>query len=218
MGSKISVIVVDDHPLVREGVVHVFNRSPDIEVVGQGTTSADAVDLVTAQKPDILVLDLSIPGSGMTAIQVLNGLRTETRILVLTVSDDESDVLEALRLGANGYVLKGVGGTELAQAVRTLHENGQYLSPSLGARILSGKGRDKSMPPNANPFALSERESAVLARVVEGLSNKEISEALELSEKTVKHYMTSLFRKLGVKSRLELAVLAQKNATLFKQQ
>jgi two-component system nitrate/nitrite response regulator NarL len=210
MSRKISVAVVDDHPLVREGVIHVFNSSADIEVVGQGTTAADAAEIVSTIEPDVLVLDLSIPGNGMSAIQAITAKGRRTRILVLTVSDDEADVFEALRRGVSGYVLKGVSGIELAQAVRTLHAGGQYLSPSLGARMLADLGRDRTEHGPAPASGVSSREDQIWSLVADGHSNRDIAEALGLSEKTVKYHLTNLFRKLKVKSRLELAVLLQK--------
>jgi two-component system, NarL family, nitrate/nitrite response regulator NarL len=210
MGHKISIAVVDDHPLVAEGVIHVLANCPDMDVIGRGSTSMEAIDLVKAKKPDILVLDSSIPGGGMTALQTLMDFGTATKFLILTVSDDETDVFNALRIGAHGYVLKGIGSSELIQAVRSIYHDGHYLTPSLGAKMLTDIGRHQSSAKATKSAQLSLREDEVLSLIAAGHSNKSVGAALNLSEKTVKHYITSLFKKLNVKSRVELAILVQK--------
>ena len=211
----IRVVVVDDHPLVREGLIHVFQSSNDIDVVGQGETAQDASELARSLQPDILILDLSIPGTGMKVLTDMAGSNdSHTKVLVLTVSDDEADVLKAFRLGAKGYALKGIGGRELCEAVRSLNNSGEYVSPQLGGKIL---GRGSLVEPDGLPDngpGLTGRERQIVSLVAQGYSNREIAAALELSEKTVKHYLTGLFRKLHVRSRLELGIAAQSRQDL----
>jgi two-component system nitrate/nitrite response regulator NarL len=210
MSSKIRVAVVDDHPLFREGVVFVLASCPDMEVVAQGASAIEAAEIALSRKPDVIVLDVSIPGGGLSAIKAIAANSPETRVMMLTVSLDKADVLEALRLGARGYVVKGVSGQDLVQALRVVFGGERYLSPSLGATLLSDVDSGKS-DATAHPLkSLNSREDAVLSLVTQGLSNKEIASRLRLSDKTVKHYMTGVFQKLRVRSRLEAALLAKK--------
>lgn len=206
---KIRVSVVDDHPLLREGVVHILKSAPDIEVVSQGATAKEAIEIAASQDLDVLVLDISIPGGGLQALQAILDGDPGFKVLMLTVSADESDVLTALRLGAKGYVLKGVSGPELIQALRSVYLDGQYISPSLGAKLLLDVGRGKSIS-KGNVFEdLSSRQDEILLLVGQGLSNKEIGAKLHLSDRTIKHHMTNVFQKLGVRNRLEAALLVR---------
>ena len=209
MKPKIRVSVVDDHPLLREGVVHILKSAPDIEVVSQGATAKEAIEIAASQDLDVLVLDISIPGGGLQALQAILDGDPGFKVLMLTVSADESDVLTALRLGAKGYVLKGVSGPELIQALRSVYLDGQYISPSLGAKLLLNVGRGKSIS-KGNVFEdLSSRQDEILLLVGQGLSNKEIGAKLHLSDRTIKHHMTNVFQKLGVRNRLEAALLVR---------
>lgn len=206
---KIRVSVVDDHPLLREGVVHILKSAPDIEVVSQGATAKEAIEIAASQDLDVLVLDISISGGGLQALQAILDGDPGFKVLMLTVSADESDVLTALRLGAKGYVLKGVSGPELIQALRSVYLDGQYISPSLGAKLLLDVGRGKSIS-KGNVFEdLSSRQDEILLLVGQGLSNKEIGAKLHLSDRTIKHHMTNVFQKLGVRNRLEAALLVR---------
>jgi DNA-binding NarL/FixJ family response regulator len=132
--------------------------------------------------------------------------------MMLSVSVDKSDVLEALRLGARAYVVKGVSGRELIQALRIVVQGERYISPSLGAMLLSDVDRDKGVTPTPAVRALNSREAAILSLVRQGLTNKQIATRLQLSDKTIKHYMTSVFQKLHVRNRLEAALLIKKTA------
>ncbi len=206
MVDKIRVAIVDDHPMVREGVAHVIASEAGFEVVAKGGTANDAVEIVRIQNPDILVLDVSIPGGGIAALQAIAKLGKSSKVLMLTVSDDEADVMNALNFGAQGYVLKGISGPELIQALRAVFIDGHYLSPSLGAKMLTNISRHKTVSAETSQTKLTGREEGVLKLVKLGKTNKEIGLALNLSEKTVKHYMGNLFKKLNVNSRTELAV------------
>lgn len=211
MKPRIRVAVVDDHPLFREGVVHIFTATPDIEVVAQGASAREAAEIAQGRKPDVLVLDISIPGCGITALETIVASSPETKVLMLTVSVDETDVLRALHLGAKGYVVKGVSGPELVQALHSVYHGERYLSPDLGAKLLSDVGFGKTMY-KGNAFGdLSSLEDEILSFVREGLSNKEIGSKLHLSEKAIKHHLTNVFQKLRVRNRLEAALLVRKN-------
>jgi len=212
MKGKVRVAVIDDHPLFREGVVTVLASCPDVEVVGQGASVDEAADIARTHNPDVVLLDISIPGGGLSAVKAIAASSSGARVMMLTVSVDKNDVLDALRLGARAYVVKGVSGRELVQALRAVLNGERYLSPSLGAMLLtdvdSGRVEAKAKVPATQD--LSSREAAVLSLVTQGLSNKEVGARLQLSDKTIKHYLTSVFQKLHVRSRLEAALLMKK--------
>jgi len=212
MTSNVRVALVDDHPLFREGVASVLAGCRDIEVVAQGGSADEAAEIAQAHRPDIVVLDVSIPGGGLGAIREIATHCPASRVMMLSVSVDKSDVLEALRLGARAYVVKGVSGRELIQALRIVVQGERYISPSLGAMLLSDVDRDKGVTPTPAVRALNSREAAILSLVRQGLTNKQIATRLQLSGKTIKHYMTSVFQKLHVRNRLEAALLIKKTA------
>ena len=204
MLPSIRVAIVDDHPLVREGIIHAIGAADDdIMVVGEGATAAEAVELVRTLTPDVLLLDLNIPGLGLVALGEIARMQFPTRVIVLTVSEDSDDVMEALRHGVSGYVLKGIRGSDLKDIIRRVHRSERYVSPELAARLLSDLSRPSIRPDDC----LSRRESEIFRLVRRGCCNKDIAKHLGISEKTVKHYMTTIFRKLEVRNRTELAVL-----------
>ncbi len=209
MEKKIRIIVADDHPLYRDGVVRTLEDSGLFDVVATGENSTRAVQLVRDLKPDVALLDISMPGGGLEALEEIMALEVGTRVVMLTVSENDADVLGALNGGAAGYVLKGVGGAELADIVSNIAQGGSYVSPSLAARVLvamqGGNGNDK----RSFLDELTGREEQVLKLVSQGKSNKEVARDLNLQEKTVKHHMTSIMNKLKVRNRVEAAVLAR---------
>lgn len=207
MTDRIRVIVADDHPLFREGVVRSLSATSDLEVVGEASDAAGALRLAQQQLPDVALLDVAMPGGGIRAAQDIATAAPATRIVMLTVSEDEDDLLAAMKAGARGYSLKGVSADELAQVVRSVHAGDVYVAPSLAWGVL----REMSKPRVADPLAdLTAREREVLELLGQGLSNQEIAHRLELAEKTVKHYMTNILDKLQVRSRVEAALLAQR--------
>jgi DNA-binding NarL/FixJ family response regulator len=210
MKTKIRVCVVDDHPLFRDGVVFTLAAQGDMEIVGLGGSAADAMRMAGENAPDVIVLDMSMPGGGMAAVEQISQHFPDIRILMLTVVADEEQVCSALRLGARGYLLKGSSGTELAQTVRVLHDGEFYVTPALAAKLLSrfGSGAASTMVGKDRFSCLSAREEQILSNIVGGLSNKEIGNKLALSEKTIKHYVTSILQKLHVRNRVEAAILA----------
>jgi len=204
MSEAIRVVVADDHPLFREGVINSLRSMPDIVVVAQASDADEAVRLVREELPDLALLDVTMPGGGIEARKIAAACPA-TRIVMLTVSEDEDDLLAAMKAGASGYVLKGVSARELAGVVRSVSAGEVYVAPSLAFGLL----REMSKPRASDPLAeLSGRERQVLELVANGLSNQEIGFKLGLAEKTIKHYMTNILTKLQVRSRVEAALLA----------
>ncbi|RLE15541.1 MAG: DNA-binding response regulator [Actinobacteria bacterium] len=210
MTETIRILVADDHPLFREGVVNTLGDEPDIEVIAEASDGEGAVQQTVELLPDIAILDLTMPGiGGIAATSEISARCPATAVLILTVSEDTDDLLQALKAGARGYVLKGVSGQGLIHAVRSVTAGEVYITPALASGILSEMTRDDQ----ADPFeSLTGREHEILELVAAGLTNREIGERLYLAEKTVKHYMTNVLQKLHVRSRVEAALLAQRRS------
>ena len=211
MVDRIRVILVDDHPLFREGVAFTLQNEPDIDVIGQGASMDEAIRLVQQLEPDVALFDVGIPGGGIQAAAAASTACPAMKLIMLTASADENDLVAALTAGAHGYVLKGVSARELVGVVRSVWAGERYVTPSLAGSMLSSMtaGNQPARPP-ANPLdELTERERQVLELVASGLSNKEVGEHLFLSEKTVKHYMTIIMEKLGVRNRVEATLVAR---------
>lgn len=205
MMTVISLAVIDDHPLFREGVTRSLAEIGGFSIVGEGNTKDDAVRIAEGARPDVLLMDISMPGGGLAAIPLILERVPEQKIVMLTVSEASDDVTTALRSGAKGYVLKGVGSRTLAEILRTVASGETYVAPTLSARLISAQGDD--VPGKADLIGeLTDRESEVLQLVATGLSNKQIGLKLDLHEKTVKHHMTQIFTKLGVANRTEAAM------------
>ena len=210
--SAIKIVVVDDHPLFRSGVVRTLEEEHDIEVVAEGASADDALDLVKRHAPDVALLDISMPGNGISAARWIAERHPGVRITMLTVSENDQDVMKALEAGAVGYVLKGVGARDLVNMIRGVAQGESYISPSLAARLLVAMNSADAAPsPKSALASLTEREEQILRLVAHGLSNKEVGRKLDLQEKTIKHHMTSILQKLHARNRVEAAVIAREN-------
>lgn len=208
MNDIIRAMVVDDHPLFREGVVHALSTGPDITVVGEASSGEEALAMVSELMPDVILLDLSMRGwDGLSTIQKIAMACPAAAVLILTASEDKDTLLAAFKAGASAYVLKGVGAGELQQIVRAVDRGEVYVSPSLAAEILVSMNRHPAPDPLQE---LTLREHEILGFIGGGLTNREIGERLQLSEKTIKHYVTNILQKLQVRSRVEAALLAAK--------
>lgn len=205
--EQIRLAVVDDHPVFREGVVQIVSACSDMEVVAQGGSAKEALELAGSSDVDIIILDISIPGGGIAALQGVIAMGIRSRVIMLTASANQADVAQSLRLGAHGYVVKGDTGPDLLHAVRSVHGGGLYLSPSLGARIVANAPCGNVAAPANSRSRLNSREIEILSLVKLGHSNKAIGKMLNLSDKTIKYYMTHLFHKLKVRNRVEAAVM-----------
>lgn len=206
MTEPIRIVIADDHPLFREGVFHSLASQPDLVVVGQADSGEEALRLASDLVPDVVLLDIGMPGwGGLATVEKLSQACPATKVVMLTVFDDEDRLLAAFKAGARGYVLKGLPARDLAHIVRVVAAGDVYVSPTLAAGML----RELTSKRPQNPLSeLSERERDVLSLVAEGLTNREIGERVHLAEKTVKHHMTNILGKLHVRSRVEAALLA----------
>ncbi len=218
--DPIRVTIVDDHPIVREGLVSVLGRDAGIVVVGEGGTAKDALDLADEHLPHVMLLDVNMPGDGLAALERISAKYPAIAVIMLTVKEDTATVSTALKLGARGYVLKGIGGAEIAKIIRAIHNGDPYITPTLAARLLIEASTTATPPPRSVDgdgtrlyHELTVREGQILALLADGLSNKQIAAELALSENTVKHYMTNLMQKLQVRNRVEAALLAKKKRT-----
>lgn len=207
MPESIRILVADDHPLFREGVVHSLAPEPDLTVVGQAASGEEALRMARELLPDVVLLDIGMQGwDGIVTAQKITTACPATRIMMLTVMEDEDKLLASFKAGARAYVLKGVSAHELARVVRSVALGEVYVTPSLAAGILLTLSRGQA--PQDPLGELTERESDILNLVVRGLTNREIGDRLHLSEKTIKHYITNILEKLHVRSRVEAAMLA----------
>ena len=211
----IRVLVVDDHPVVREGLVAVLGDQPDVVVVGSGATAEAAIDLAARARPDVVLLDLELPGlDGVAAIPRLaaagrerrptdTGETAETRVLVFTAYDTDERVFGAIEAGAAGYLLKGASVDEIVRAIRDVHAGGSHLAPRVAAKVVGAVGRGRRAD-----GALTEREREVLRLVADGLQNKQIGRALGISERTVKYHLTAIMTRLGADNRAQAVAIA----------
>ena len=206
----IRVIVVDDHPIVRQGLVSVLGDEDDLEVVGEASSGREAVALTARLQPDVVLLDLEMPDlDGVEAIPQLLAARPGLGILVFTAYDTDERVLGAVRAGARGYLLKGASADEIARGIRTVHSGGSYLEPRVASKLLA-----EVTSPRARARGLSEREREVLRLVAEGLPTKQIALSLSISERTVKFHVNSIFHKLGADNRAQAVALAAQRGLL----
>jgi DNA-binding NarL/FixJ family response regulator len=206
-GARIRVAVVDDHPVVREGLVLILQTQPDFEIVGEGESGQDALDLVDRLAPDVLMLDLELPGlDGAAVLRRLRERGATTRVIAFTVFDTDDRIIGAVEAGAAGYLLKGAPSAELFEAIRIVHAGGSLLQPLVASTVMrhvAQQGR-----PTTQGVSLTERERDVIERLARGMSNKEIAAALGVSERTVKFHVASLFTKLGASNRTEAVTRA----------
>lgn len=207
MTESIRILVADDHPVVRDGLIAILSTQPDFEVVGQAGTGAEVITQVEALAPDVLLLDLEMPElDGVEALQQLQKDNPNTRAIVFTAFDTDERILGAVQAGAQGYLLKGAPREELFKAVRVVHSGGSLLQPVVASKLLRQVSGRQEQPAEVEP--LTPRELEVLALVAQGLQNKEIAGQLVISERTVKFHVSSIMGKLGAGNRTEAVSIA----------
>lgn len=203
----IRLAVVDDHPLLRDVVVRSLTEIGGFEIIGEGASSNDARKLAQ-EEPEIILMDISMPGGGMNAARDILAEQPGLKVALLTVSEAISDLVEALQLGVRGYILKGVGSRSLAEILHRIAGGEIYVAPVLSARLVADLESRIAKDSGSNLLhRLTRREDQILRLVGNGLSNKEVAMRLSLHEKTVKHHMTKVFAKLGVRNRTEAAMI-----------
>ena len=210
MTTKLRIAVVDDHPLMRAGVQHTLSLEEDFEVVGLGGSAQEAVEIARSQSPDLMLLDINMPGGGLSAAKDIGAAYPSVRLLFLTVSERMEDVTAALEAGVRGYVLKGIGGPDLIRTIRSVASGETYITPDFAARLLAAPAARSKDQDRAPLDALTIREEQILREVSLGLTNKEIARKLDLSEKTIKHYMSGVLHKLSARNRVEAIVASRR--------
>ncbi len=218
MSDVIRLVLADDHPIYRDGLVRSLADAGGIEIVGVAKDGEEAAQIVAREQPDVVLLDISMPkGGGIGALADIVQMEVPPKVAMLTASEADEDLMKAIRLGALGYILKGVGAEELADIVRELAAGRSYVSPGLARRLLVAMRRPQGqvVAPASPLDDLSKREEDILKLVAQGKSNREVGDALDLQEKTVKHYMTSILQKLQVRNRVEAAMLARQHISGF---
>lgn len=210
MCMPIAVAFVDDHPILLEGLVSLYSAKEDLSIVAKGHNSADAIKIVEEYEPDVLVVDLSMPGDPMAAIEFILSSRKRTRVVIFTATSSIDMAVKALNLGVSGYVLKGSTAVDLHDAIIAAYNNDTYMTPGFATKVImsmkTAEIRQKALQNNR----LSVREEQIVNHLMRGRTNREIAESLDISEKTVKHYMTVLMQKLDVRNRVEVVLAAQK--------
>lgn len=201
----IRVLIADDHQVVRSGLEQLLATADDIELAGMAADGAEAIELAADLAPDIILMDLSMPGTdGIAATRAITTASPTIQVVVLTSFSDKQRILDALDAGAAGYVLKHAEPDELLDAIRAAHEGGSPLDPK-AARVLLDRQRSSS----ASPAKMSDREEEVLRLVAEGLANKAIARRLGIAERTVKAHLTNIFQRIGVTDRTQAALWAR---------
>ncbi len=206
--EKISVIIVEDHAVVREGTRELLEREPDIDVVGEAANGLEAVALVRRLKPHVAIMDISMPVmSGIDATKRIKAIEPSTAVLILTAYDDDQYIFALLAAGAAGYLLKDVSSAEVVKAVRAVHAGEPVLHPAIARKVLARFAREKVEPTHSGEASLSEREIEVLRLAAQGVSNAGIASHLYISVRTVQVHLTHIFTKLGVGSRTEAVIV-----------
>lgn len=210
MIENVRVVVVDDHPLFRQGVVQALRAADDITVVGEADSGLSGLDMVRDQLPDVVLLDISMPGwDGIVTTEKISAECPATTIVILTSLEDKDTLLDAFKAGAKAYVLKGVSCQELGQVIRAVANGDAYVTPSLAAHMLASMRKQESTDRLRD---LTAREFEILSLIGSGKINREIGESLNLAEKTIKRSVTNILQKLQVRNRVEAAMLASKRS------
>ena len=213
--EPIRTLIVDDHALFRRGLEIVLVTEPDIEVVGQAGDGTEAVEKAAETVPDVVLMDVRMPrSSGIQACRAIKDVAPSAKIIILTMSDEEEDLFEAIRAGASGYLLKDIPLDEVSDAVRAVHGGQSLISPSMAGKLLTelaalARREEVSGPPQQVPAPkLTDREMQVLKLIARGMNNRDIAKELFISENTVKNHVRNILEKLQIHSRMEAVMVA----------
>ncbi|WP_433499866.1 response regulator [Sphaerimonospora sp. CA-214678] len=218
-GEPIRVLIVDDHALIRRSLELALAAEADIEVVGEASDGREAVELADRLLPDVILMDVRMPRQdGIEATRAIKESVPSTRVIMLTVSDEEEDLFEAIKAGATGYLLKDVQLDEVPDAVRGVHEGQSLINPAMAAKLISEfatmSRKEAERPPQLPVPKLTDREMEVLRLVAKGMNNREIAKELFISENTVKNHVRNILEKLQLHSRMEAVVYAVRERLL----
>lgn len=205
MSEQIRVAAVDDHPIFLGGLEKVLRRMRDIAFVAKGNSAEDACRIAREHHPDVMLIDVTMPGGGLNATRTIVSSNRAVKVIMLTASDDDEGVAEAISSGAHGYLLKGSVGSEILQAIKTVRSGQPYITPATSARMLMQQVKGQGKPVNFGQGGskINHREGEILDLLCEGLSNLEIARRLDLAEPTVKNYLSRIFDKMQVRSRTQ---------------
>jgi len=212
--DPIRVLIVDDHALFRRGLEMVLTEEPDIELVGEASDGAEAVEKAGEALPDVVLMDIRMPkSSGIEACRAMKEVSPSAKIVMLTISDEEEDLFEAIRAGASGYLLKDIPYDEVADVVRAVHGGQSLINPSMAAKLLTefaalARHDDEERTQQVPAPKLTDREMEVLRLVARGMNNRDIAKELFISENTVKNHVRNILEKLQIHSRMEAVMIA----------
>jgi len=209
MKIMINILIADDHVLLRQGLKQIIELEEDMKVIYQASDGEEAYEIAKKISPDIILMDINMPNiNGIKAAKMLKNDNPKNKIMFLTIYNDKEYLMEALKIGVEGYILKDADSDELIKAIRTISNGGVYIHPSLVSEI-------ENLDVDECKKELTDREMQILSLIAEGYSNKEIADKLFLSEKTVKNHVYNIFRKLDVKDRTQAAIYLLKNNNMY---
>jgi DNA-binding NarL/FixJ family response regulator len=214
MSSNVKVAFVDDHPVLLKGMAAIFACEDGLDIVAEGASAENAIDIVKTHEPDVLITDLSMPGNVFGAIAEIVKTWPQTRVVVFTAFSSVDSVLKALDAGATGFVLKGGRIEEVIEAVEAVMRGELYITKQYAGQVLGGLRHKETRERLNNAVRLSVREKQIIGHLMKARTNREIASELLISEKTVKYYMTGLMTKLNARNRLEVVFAAQQNGGL----
>ena len=215
----IKLVIADDHALLRQGIKNVLSLEPDLDVIGEAADGEEAISKLESLKPDILLLDVNMPHmNGLEVTKRLKAAKSAVKIIILTIHDDESYVIEVIKSGADGYLLKDIEPGMLVKAIRLVYEGQSFIYPTLAKRLFGELSRQEerrqevpNMLERRKEERLTYREVEVLQLIGRGMNNQEVAQTLFLSEKTVKNHLTNIFRKINVVDRTQAVLYAIRN-------